>query len=138
MENVRKHLDVRVVHTKKKLKKMTAKSTFKGCRIFNKDLVGVELNRRKVTLNKPSYCGMVILDLSKHLMYDFYYNHLKKLYGNRMQLQMTDTDSFLFYVETDNIFEDMKGYLHLYDTSDFPKSRYLYSLENKKALGKMK
>lgn len=81
---------------------------------------------------------MTVLDLSKHTMYDFYYNHLKKLYGEKVQLQMTDTDSFLFYCETEDLFQDMFKYSHLFDTSDFPKNHFLHSDINKKVMGKMK
>ena len=71
-------------------------------------------------LNKPVNAGMTILDLSKHTMYAFYYNNLKPLYGNKVQLQMTDTDSVLFSCETNALFKDMYVNSHLFDTSDFP------------------
>ena len=138
MENVRKHVDVRLVHTAKKLKKVTAKPTYKSCQIFSNDLVGIELTRAKVLLNKPSYCGMAILDLSKYAMYDFYYNYLKKKYGDKIQLQMTDTDSFLYHVQTDDLYADMKENLHLFDTANYPKDHFLYSKVNDKRLNKMK
>lgn len=138
MENVRKHVDVTLVQTKKKLQKLTRKSTFKTCKIFSEDLVAVELSRAKVKLFKPSYSGMCILDISKLAMYDFYYNYLKQLYRDKLQLQMTDTDSLLFYCETENIYDDMKERLDLFDTSDYPKDHFLHSNENKKVLGKMK
>ena len=138
MKNLRKHRSVELVHTEKRLKKVAAKSTYKLHRIFCEDLVGVELNRLKLKLNKPIYIGMTVLDLSKYTMYDFYYNHLKRLYGSKVQLQMTDTDSFLFYCETNDLFNDMYAYSHLFDTSDFPKDHYLFSNVNKKVMGKMK
>ena len=138
MENLRKHRSVELVHTEKRLKKLTAKSTYKCHRIFSEDLIGVELNRFKVKLNKPIYIGMAVLDLSKRTMYDFYYNHLKKLYDDRVQLQMTDTDSFLFSCKTEDLFQDMQVYSHLFDTSDFPKDHFLHSDINTKVNGKMK
>lgn len=138
MENLRKHRVVKLAHTEQRLKKLSAKSTYKLHRIFSEDLVGVEFNRVKVKLDKPIYIGMTVLDLSKHTMYDFYYNHLKKLYGDNVQLQMTDTDSFLFYCETSDLFKDMYDYSHLFDTSDFPKDHFLQSNINKKVMGKMK
>jgi ubiquitin len=138
MENLRKHRSVELVHTEKRLQKLAAKSTYKLHRIFSEDLVGVELRRVKVKLNKPIYIGMTVLDLSKCTMYDFYYNHLKLLYGEKVQLQMTDTDSFLFYCETNDLFKDMYQYSHLFDTSDFPKDHFLFSNVNKKVMGKMK
>ena len=79
---------------------------------------------------------MTVLDLFKYTMYDFYYNHLKEFYGNNVQLQMTDTDSFLLHSNTADVFKDM--HVHFFDTSDFPKTHYLHSDTNKKVMGKMK
>ena len=81
---------------------------------------------------------MAILDLSKYAMYDFYYNYLKKKYGDKIQLQMTDTDSFLYHVQTDDLYADMKENLHLFDTANYPKDHFLYSKVNDKRLNKMK
>lgn len=71
-------------------------------------------------------------------MYDFWYNYIKKRYGNTSQLQMTDTDSLLFYCETEDIYQDMHSSMDMFDTSDYPKDHPLHSDRNKKALGKMK
>ena len=139
MENVRKHRSIELTHTEKRLQKLSAKSTYKLHRIFSEDLVGVELNRIKVKLNKPIYLGAAILDLSKHTMYDFFYNHLKKLYGDdRMRLLATDTDSLIVWLQTDDLFQDMLQHAHLFDTSDFPKDHFLHSDLNKKIMGRMK
>lgn len=138
MENLRKHRTVELCHTEKRLKKLSAKPTYKTHRIFSEDLAGIELSRHKVKMNRPIYIGMTVLDLSKHTMYEFFYKHLKKIYGNSVQLQMTDTDSFLFSCNTADIFEDMFSHSHLFDTSDFPKNHYLQSDINKTVTGKMK
>ena len=71
-------------------------------------------------------------------MYDYFYNHLKARYGDKLTLLATDTDSFMYYVETDDVYKDMFQNLHLYDTSNYPTDNPLYSLERKKNLGKMK
>ena len=138
MENVRKHKNIELVHTKKRMRKLSAKTNYKSSKIFSEDLVAVEMKRIKVTLNKPSYCGMAILELSKMFMYEFFYNYLKPKYGNNIQLQMSDTDSLLFYCECEDIYSDMGESLDLFDTSDFPKDHVLHSNHNKKVLGKMK
>ncbi|XP_053380054.1 uncharacterized protein LOC123531918 [Mercenaria mercenaria] len=133
MENVRRHKNIELVHTEKRLKKVTAKPTYKHTTIFNEDLVAVELFKTKVNLFKPIYC-----DLSKCLMYDFWYNYIKQKYKDSAQLQMTDTDSVLYSCETEDIYEDMKASLDYFDTSDYPKEHFLHSDQNKKVLGKMK
>ena len=106
--------------------------------IFNDDLVGVQSNRTKVVLNKPIYVGMSILDLSKTLMYDFYYNHLKELYGSDVKLLYTDTDSLVLHFFTDDLFDDMSEFLDKYDTSNYDQSHPLYSEKNKKVVGLFK
>jgi len=83
--------------------------------------------RQKVTLNKPITVGFSILELSKLLMYTFYYDHLKVKYGNRCTLLFTDTDSLCCHIETENLYEDMETDLNQYDTSNFKKEHRLYS-----------
>jgi len=96
------------------------------------------MKKSKLVLNKPIYVGMSVLDLSKHLMYDIYYNKLKAQYGEKCNVLYTDTDSLLLHIETDDVYRDMEKHIDLYDTSDFPKDHYLYYTKNKKVLGKMK
>lgn len=82
MENLRKRVDIQLVHQKKKLLKLSAKPGFKSFKIFNEDLASVELTKSKLVLNRPIYVGFTILELSKVLMYDFHYNYIKKKYGD--------------------------------------------------------
>ena len=89
-------------------------------------------------LNKPVYTGMTILENSKILMYDFFYNHLKARYGHKCELIYTDTDSLLLNIQTEDVYKDMKEDSWLYDTSKYRKDNPLYLARNKKVLGKMK
>lgn len=84
MENLRKRVDIQLVHNKKRLLKLSAKPGFKSFHIFNNDLASVELSKQKLILNRPIYVGFSILDLSKVLMYDFHYNYVKKRYEDMM------------------------------------------------------
>ena len=79
--------------------------------------------------------GAVILETSKLHMYEFWYDHLKQKYGNKIQLIYTDTDSFVIEVETDDIYKDMYEDGHLYDFSDYPKDHPNYNVFNKKVYG---
>ena len=78
MENLRKRVDVRVVSNEKKLLKLTSKQTYVSFKIFKENLVAVHKIKETLTLNRPAYVGMCILDLTKTLMYDFPYNYIKK------------------------------------------------------------
>ena len=139
MENLRKHVDVKLVRgSEERLRKLIAKPSYHDRKIFDNDLVAIHMQKPKLVLNKPIYVGMSILDLSKHLMYDFYYNQMKPLYGQKCSVLYTDTDSLLLDIETDNIYRDMAKHIDWYDTNDYPKDHYLHSTKNKKVLGKMK
>ena len=100
--------------------------------------MGIDMHKSRLLLNKPVYTGMTILDKSKILMYDFFYNHLKKQYGEKCELLYTDTDSLLLTIETEDVYKDIKANENFYDTSDYPKEHPLHSTVNKKVLGKMK
>ena len=81
--------------------------------------------------------GVSVLELSKQFMYDFYYNQLKKEYGDRYELLYTDTDSLLLRIQTKDVYADMATHANLYDTNDYPKDHPLHDVKNK-VLGKMK
>ena len=81
---------------------------------------------------------MVILDISKCLMYQYFYNELKVRYRDKLTLMATDTDSFIYRVETDDLYKDMLQNIHLYDTSNYPTDNPLYCLDHKKQIGSMK
>ncbi|MCU7846334.1 MAG: hypothetical protein KZQ93_21065, partial [Candidatus Thiodiazotropha sp. (ex Monitilora ramsayi)] len=138
MENLRKRVDVKLVRAQEedKLRRLIASPAFARAVIFDDDLTGIQMHKSRLLLNRPVYVGMSILDLSKHLMYDFYHNRLKTEYGDRCQLLYTDTDSLLLEIQTEDVNKDMAEHADLYDTSDYPKDHPLYSTVNKKVLGK--
>ena len=121
MENLRKRINVHLVkgvNEIDKLKKLIAKPSFNAFKKFNENLVAVHMYKDTLKLNRPIYVGMSILDLSKHLMYDFYYNQLKEQYSC-CNLLYTDTDSFILHVETDDVYKDIKDNQSQYDTSNY-------------------
>ena len=92
----------------------------------------------KVSLCKPIYVGMSILDLTKLLMYDFFYSELKRMYQDNVHLAYTDTDSFIVHVFTDDVYDDLQARSHLYDFSNYPVEHSLYFVENHCVPGKFK
>jgi hypothetical protein len=103
--------------------------------------VGVHREKTQVELNKPIYVGMSVLDLSKHLMYDFHYNTIQPMYEERSKLLFTDTDSLCYEIQTENIYEDFKLIRDKFDWSNFrdnPIFVKYYDSTNKKVPGKFK
>ena len=140
MENLRNRVDIKIVRSNEtgKIRKLVASPLYSRHVMFSNDLFGIDMRKSRLLLNKPVYTGMTILDNSKILMYDFFYNELKKKYGPKCELLYTDTDSLLVEIETDDVYKDIEKNKDLYDTSDYPKEHPLYSNINKKVLGKMK
>ena len=137
MENIRKRVDVRQV-TDQKLSKLVSKPTFVNSKIFNEDLVVVHKLKATLTLDRPAYVGICILDLSKTLMYDFHYNYIKSRYNNKAKLLFTDTDSLCYEIETRDVYKELWEDKQLFDNSDYPKDSPYFSVENKKVIGKFK
>ncbi|XP_068707786.1 uncharacterized protein [Montipora foliosa] len=138
MENIRKRVDVRLVTDKNKLSKMAAKPTYVSSKIFNKNLVAVHKIKETLTLNRPAYVGMCILDLSKTLMYDFHYNYIKQKYGSKAKLLFTDTDSLTYEIETSDAYQDFWNDKDKFDNSDYPEDSQYFDKTNKKVIGKFK
>ena len=106
MENIRKRVDVRLVTDENKLLKYASKPTYVSSKIFNENLVAVHKIKETLTLNRPAYVGMCILDLSKTLMYDFHYNYIKDKYKNKAKVLFTDTDSLTYEIEAEDVYQD--------------------------------
>jgi len=138
MENVRKRQNIILISDKDKFVKQVSKPTYISSKIFNKDLVAVHKLKQTITLNKPIYVGMCILDLSNTLMYDFHYKHIKKKYGSKTKLFFTDTDSLCYEIETEDVYKDMGESKDLFDFSNYDKNSPFYDPINQKILGKMK
>ena len=141
MENIRNRVDVKLVNTKEKLIKLVAKPNFRSRKIFSENLVSVHMKKTSLTMNKPVYLGMCILDLSKTIMYDFHYNYIKPKYGEKAKLLFTDTDSLMYEIETEDFYKDISGDVKdRFDTSDYPENHPsgIPTGINKKVLGMMK
>ena len=138
IENVRKQVNIKLETDRDHLLKLAAKPYFAGSSIINEHLVAVRMKKPVVLLNKPIYVGMCILDLSKSLMYDFFYNFIKKIYGENAELTITDTDSYLLKIYTEDVYEDFDKYRDEFDNSNYSKSSKYYFDKNKKVIGKMK
>jgi len=140
MENLRKRIRVDLVRDTEvdRMRRLVADPAYLSHRIFGGGLVAIHSTKSKLTLNRPVYTGQSVLDNSKQLMYDFWYNHLRAQYGDKVSLLYTDTDSLLYQVQTEDVYRDMREHSSEYDFSDYPKDHPCYSVDNKKVVGKFK
>ena len=101
------------------------------------------MKKTRVKMNKPVYLGMPILDISKILMYEFWYDYIKPKYGDRAKLFYMDTGSFIIHFVTEDFHEDIVNDVERwFDTSNYNENktgpRPLPIDKNKKVIGLFK
>ncbi|XP_018302107.1 uncharacterized protein, partial [Mycetomoellerius zeteki] len=142
MENVRDHVDVRLVTRwdgRYGAEAMIAKPNFHSRSVFSEDLIAVEMRKLEVKLNKPIYVGMCILEISKMRLYEFHYDYVMPLYRDKCKIMYTDTDSLIYLLECENVYENIKRDIARFDTSDYPEGNaYDIPRVNTKIPGLMK
>lgn len=142
MENIRSRVDIKLAkkwNGKCGARMLIAKPNFKQYRIFNENLVAIELSKTNILMDKPIAVGMSVLDISKLTMYSFLYDFLKPKYGDKVHLAYTDTDSFILNIETHDFYEDIRNNIAMFDTSDYPwPNEYNIERKNNKIPGLFK
>lgn len=144
MENVENRVDIKLAtqfamnRQKRGAENYISKPNFKSAKIFDENLVAIQMQRLHVNYNKPIYVGFSILDISKTLIYTFFYGYLKNKYGEKVSLCYSDTDSLIALIETQNIYHDMKSNIELFDTSNFPENNIHEIPRTPSLIGKMK
>ena len=104
IENVKQRMNIKIVTSSEKLRRLVSKPSFQAVRVFDTNLGAVQLFKDKVKLNKPITVGYSVLELSKLKMYKFWYDVVLKEYRDyRVSLLMSDTDSFLLHIEDDPV-----------------------------------
>ena len=106
MENLRKRINVRLVNNKKDFLKYTSRLTHITHKIFDKSYTAICEIKPVLTLNKPIYVGYAVLELSKWLMYDFYYDFLKKIDA---ELLFNETDSLTYEIKSEDVYESLSA-----------------------------
>ena len=136
MENIRKHRDIKLVTTDKKASKLVSEPNYHTINLISEDLSIIEMKKTKVRMNKPVYLGLSILEISKILMYGFWYDYMKSKY---IKLCYMDTDSFIMNIKTNDFYEDIANDVeNRFDTSNYEVNRPLPTGKNKKIIGLMK
>ena len=82
MENVRKHRDIKLVTRDKRRNQLASEPNYHTTKWFSKALLAVEMQKTKVKMNKPVYLGLSALEISKTLMYEFWYDYMKPKYDD--------------------------------------------------------
>ena len=139
MENIRKHREIKLVTTDKKRSKLVSEPNYHTINLISEDLSTIEMKKTKVKMNKPIYLGLSILEISKIIMYEFWYDYMKPKYGNDVKLCYIDTDSFIINIKINYFYEDIANDVeNRFDTSNYEVNRPLPMGKNKKIIGLMK
>ena len=150
IENTREYRNVDFVSSEHKAQQLAAQPNYRSSTILHENLIAVERYKTTVKMNKPIYTGVTVFELSKLFMYQFYYDYIKKTYpGDKSKLCMTDTDSFILEIETEDLYKDMLSNHELFDFSGYSSEHSMFQglstediknlrEKNRKVLGKMK
>ena len=98
MENVRNHRDIKLVTTNERRNKLVSEPNYHTSKQFPENLLAIEMKKTKVKINKPVYLGQAILDISKTLMYEFWYDYIKPKHPQKAQLCYMNTGSFIIHI----------------------------------------
>ena len=105
MKNARKYRDIRLVTNDKRRNQLASEPNYHTTKYFSESLIPIEIKKTKVKMNKPEYVGLLILDISKTLMYAFWFIYIKPKYQDRAKLCYMVTDSFVIHVKTEDFYE---------------------------------
>ena len=126
MENIRKHRNIKLVTNREAYLKLVMKPNFKSGVRFGDNLMGCEMGKIKVVMNKPVYLEQAILDLSKVVMYEFHYDYMVPKYGKKLDLCYKDTDSLIYNIEMEDFYKDIAEDVPArFDTSGYNPDRPL-------------
>ena len=139
MENIRKHRNIKLVTTDKKRSKLVSEPNYHTINLISEDSSIIEMKKTKVKMSKPIYLGLPILEISKILMYEFWYDYMKPKYNDNVKLWYMDADSFVMHIKPNDFYkyisDDIDNRFH---TSNYEVKRPLLMEKNKKVIGLMK
>ena len=123
VENVRNCRVVKLVVKEERRKKLVSEPNYDSCKQFSNSLMATEMRKTEVLMDKPIAVGQAILDISKTLMYEFWYDYLKPKYQDNIKLCYMDTDSFILQIQADDFFKDINIDVNKwFDTSNYDKN----------------
>ena len=95
MKNVRNRRDSKLVTSDKRRTRLVSEPNYHSYKKFSEHLMAIEMKKIRAKMTKPLYLGMSILDISKILMYEFWYDYIRSKYEGRTKICYADTDSFI-------------------------------------------
>ena len=120
MENVRKRRDIKLVTIDKRRNQLVSEPNYHTTKWFSENLLAIEMKKTNVKMNNPVYLGLSILEISKALMYEFWYDYMKPKYGDDIKLYYMDTDSFIMHIKTEDFYKDIADDVEKrFDTSNY-------------------
>ena len=126
MENVKKHRDIKLVKTDWKRNKLVSEPNYHTMKLITENLSIIEMKKVKVKMNKPIYLGLSILEISKIIIYEFWYDYMKRKYGDMVKLCYADTDSLVMTIKTKDFYKDIaQDVEESFDTSNYSVDRPL-------------
>ena len=141
MKNIRKHRNIKLVNNEADYLRAVMKPNFKSRMLYGPNLMGCEIGKMVLKMNKAVYIGQAILDLSKTIMYEFHYDYMVPKYGDRLALCYMDTNSFIYSIKTEDFYKDITDDVRSrLDMNNYrpDDSRPLLVGCNKKVIGLMK
>ena len=141
VENVRNHRDIKIVTSEKRRSILVSEPNYHSTKYISEDMLIIEMRKVKVKMNKLIYLVQAILDISKILMYKFWYDYIKSKYGDNARLCCMDTDSFVIYIKTKDFYKDIADDVERwFDTSNYDEKdkRPLPIGKNNKVIGLFK
>ena len=100
-------------------------------KISDNNLVVISKSKLALKLNEPAYVGICILELSKVLLYQFHCDYTKKKYDNKSKPLLTDIDSLMYEIKTEDVYEDFSSDKKIFDFSNYSTKSKYYNNSNK-------
>ena len=99
MENVRKHSDIKLVTTERRRNYLVLEPNYHTTNFFTENLLAIKMKKEaEIFMNKHAQLGLLILELSKILMYEFGYDYVEPKYNEKAKMCFMDTDSYIVYI----------------------------------------
>ena len=131
-----KNRDIKLVATERRRNCLVSEPNYHTTKFLSENVMGIEMRKTQILMNKLVYLGQQILELSKKVMYEFWYDYVKPKYAEKAKVCYMGTDSFIVYVKTDNIYKDIAEDVETrFDTGNYGLDRPLPKGKNKKVVG---